>query len=114
MCGPAFLVLEQDQQLIGFTTFLSFWLGPVVRAHGSIRLFLRLRRKACARELLILALKTEARRGAVHSLWASVSSVKTGGVQFHEKINFQFAACLPEVGFKFDRWLNLILMQKIL
>ncbi|HBS38565.1 MAG TPA: GNAT family N-acetyltransferase, partial [Rhodobacteraceae bacterium] len=36
------------------------------------------------------------------------------GVQFHQKIGFQFVARLPEVGFKFDRWLDLILLQKIL
>ncbi|MBR9860754.1 N-acetyltransferase [bacterium] len=49
-----------------------------------------------------------------HSSVAGIDSGNTGSLKFHEKYGFVEVARFKEIGFKFDRWLDLIFMQKIL
>ena len=63
---------------------------------------------------LMSALEEKARHINIHSLIAGVSSANLSGVEFHRAIGYKEIARLPEVGFKFGRWYDLILMQKIL
>ena len=52
--------------------------------------------------------------GGVHSLWAAVSGENRAGVAFHQKIDFKAITRLPQVGYKFGSWMDLVLLQKIL
>ena len=45
---------------------------------------------------------------------AGVSSENPGGIAFHDKIGYRHVATLPEVGYKFGRWMDLVVMQKLL
>ena len=63
---------------------------------------------------LMTAIEAHARSNGVHSLWAGISAENPGGVGFHRALGFVHVARLPEVGFKFGRWMDLVLMQKIL
>ena len=47
-------------------------------------------------------------------MFAGCSAENPGAVAFHARLGFQEVATLREVGFKFGRWIDLVLMQKTL
>ena len=47
-------------------------------------------------------------------LVAAVDADNDASIRFHEALGFEQVARMPEVGRKFDRWLTLVLLQKIL
>ena len=113
--GDAFLVAVERVEVIGFATYFSFrqgpgythtkehsiWLAPHASGHGTGR-------------ALMAELENHAIDAGVHSLIAAISAENTGAVAFHEKIGFRPVAVIPQAGRKFDRWIDLALMQKLL
>ena len=55
-----------------------------------------------------------ARAEAVRSFWAGVGGENPAGIAFHRANGFDEIARLPEVGHKFGRWMDPVLMRKIL
>jgi len=64
--------------------------------------------------MLLEALVEHARTADVHVMVAAVDAANVESVVFHERLGFDVFARMPEVGRKFDRWLDLVLMQRIL
>ena len=77
----------------------SITLGPEARGRGLGR-------------LLMAEIEAHAKMRGFHSMFASVSAENSAGVKFHAALGYHEVAVLREVGFKFDRWFDLILMQK--
>ena len=49
-----------------------------------------------------------------HVMIAGIDALNTGSIIFHKKFGFEEVAHFKEVGKKFDQWLDVIFMQKIL
>lgn len=49
-----------------------------------------------------------------HTIIAGISADQTASVELHRKMGFVDAALLREVGYKFDRWLDVVYMQLML
>ena len=61
---------------------------------------------------LMTAIETHARAAGVLSLWAGISAANAPGIAFHAAIGFAPVARLPQVGWKFGRCYDLVLMRK--
>ena len=111
----AFLVAEERGCLVGFCTYFQFrgGIGYARTMEHTILTHPEFQGRGAGRALMQRLCK-HAQAEGVKSLWAGVSADNRGGVAFHEKIGFSNIARLPQVGHKFDRWIDLILLQKIL
>jgi len=100
-------------EIAGFATYGPFRAGIGYRfvAEHTIMMSPDARGQGGGRTLMS-ALEKTARSNQIHSFWAGVSAENEGGVDFHKAIGYTEQARLPEVGHKFGRYLDLVLMQK--
>ena len=59
---------------------------------------------------LILA----ARERDLHSMVGGIDATNAGSIALHERLGFRHVGTLPQVGFKFGRWLDLAFYQLLL
>lgn len=113
--GGLFLVAEAGGAVLGFATAGCFREGPGYRHTLETSLYVvsqaRRRGMGCA---LMNRLEAAARAGRVHVLVAAISGENTDAIAFHARMGFTEAGRMAQVGRKFGRWRDLVLMQKIL
>ncbi len=113
--GFGFLICRVDDRLAGFASYSQFRNGNgyAKTMEHTIILDKFAHGKGIGRAMMN-NLETHARDFGAHSMFAGVSAENAAGIAFHTSIGYKEAARLPEVGYKFNRWLDLVLMQKFL
>jgi phosphinothricin acetyltransferase len=102
--GPAgFASYSQFRGGVGYARSMehTILLSPAARGGGLGR-------------ALLQAVEDHARAGGAHGLFAGVSAENPEGRAFHARMGFAEVAVLREAGFKFGRYMDLVLMQKFL
>jgi phosphinothricin acetyltransferase len=64
--------------------------------------------------LLLTELIELAKKQNLHTMIGVIDSENESSIAFHEKFGFEKAGFIKESGFKFDRWLHSVFMQKII
>lgn len=113
--GREMLLAEEAGVVLGIATYDQFrgGLGYVHAMEHTVLLAPSARGRGVGRALMA-AIEDHARARGAHTLVAAVDAANAGGIGFHEAIGFQRVGYLPESGRKFDRWLDLVLLQKLL
>jgi L-amino acid N-acyltransferase len=60
------------------------------------------------------ALMVAAREREVHAMVGAIDAANAGSIALHEHLGFRHVGTLPQVGFKFGRWLDLAFYQMLL
>jgi L-amino acid N-acyltransferase YncA len=109
------LVAVIDGAIAGFGSYGSFraWDGYRLTVEHSIYVDPAFRRRGVGRQLLA-ALIDHATEAGMHVMMGVISADNEVSIMLHEQFGFATVGRLPEVGRKFDRWLDLVLMQRML
>ena len=114
--GLPWLIAESDNQVSGFAYCNWFKPRPAYRfsAEDSIYLAPHANGQGLGRALLA-ELATQAERAGVRKLIAVIGdSGNTGSIGVHRALGFQHVGVLASCGWKFDRWLDVVLMERSL
>ena len=114
--GLPYLVLADVDQVVGFAYCNWFKPRPAYRfsAEDSVYLAPDSNGKGWGR-LLLTELATQAERVGVRKLIAVIGdSANTGSIGVHQSLGFTHVGVLRACGWKFGRWLDVVMMEKAL
>jgi phosphinothricin acetyltransferase len=113
--GYPVLVAGEPADILGFATFGDFrsWPGYRYTVEHTVHVRHDCRARGIGRELMQVLLGRAAACGK-HMMIAGIDATNDASIRFHERLGFTRAAVLHEVGYKFDRWLDLLFMQRAL
>lgn len=109
---PVLGAVSDHGELIGFATYGAFrpWPAYKYTVEHSLYVDAERRRKGIGKQLLG-ALIERAMKQNYHAIIGGIDSANTASIALHVKLGFMHVATLPEVGFKFGRWLDLYFYQ---
>ena len=111
---PVF-VAEENNVVVGFSTFGSFraWQGYKYCVEHSIYVRDGQRNQGIG-TFLMQKIINAARQMNMHTIVAGIDADNAGSILFHSRFGFEEVAHFKEVGFKFDKWLDLKFLQLML
>ena len=114
--GLPYLVVEDEGQVLGFAYCQWFKPRPAYRfsAEDSIYLHPDARGRGLGQQLLA-ALIEQAQQAGLRKLIAVIGdSANAASIGVHRSQGFEPAGVIHNCGWKFDRWLDIVLMEKTL
>ena len=111
---PVF-VAEENNEVLGFSSIGPFraWTGYKYSVENSIYVKDGQRGKGIGK-LLMQPLIEAAKEMKLHTIIAGIDADNKLSIDFHKQFGFEEAGHLKQIGWKFDRWLDLVFMQLIL
>jgi L-amino acid N-acyltransferase YncA len=108
-------VADVDGAVAGYGTFAEFrpHQGYRFTVEHSIYVATPAQRRGIG-SVLLTRLIAEARRTNKHAMVGGIAAENAASIALHLRFGFVETARMPQVGFKFGRWLDLVLMQKLL
>ena len=109
---PTVVAQNEDLSLAGFGSFGSFRAGDGYSRTVEISIHLRpgARRQGTGTRILQRLIEIARQQGR-HVLMAAVDAGNEPSLRFLEKAGFTQAGTLPQVGYKFGRYLDLVLLH---
>ncbi|HTD13402.1 MAG TPA: GNAT family N-acetyltransferase [Steroidobacteraceae bacterium] len=111
--GYPVLVAADSAAVLGFATFGDFraWPGYRFTVEHSVHVRADCRGQGVGTRL-VKALLPRAAACNKHIMIAGVDAANAASIRFHERLGFTQVGHLREVGYKFDRWLDLVFLQR--
>ncbi len=114
--GFPVLAAARGDSVLGFASFGEFrgaWSGYRYSVEHSVHVRAETRGQGIGR-VLLEALFPRAGALGKHVMIGAVDAANEGSLRFHERLGFERVGHFKEVGRKFDRWLDLVFVQRFL
>ncbi|HEX9979083.1 MAG TPA: GNAT family N-acetyltransferase [Flavobacterium sp.] len=110
--GFPVIVSEEQGQITGFATYGTFRqkTGYRFTIEHSVYVSTEKTGKGTG-SMLMKELIQLAKSGGYHVMIGAIDASNTGSIDFHRRFGFIQCGTMKEVGFKFNKWLNVALMQ---
>ena len=111
---PVFVAADGDR-VLGFASYGPFRAWPAYKYSVELSVYVDLaaRRRGLGTEL-VRAVIAEARTRELHVVMAGITADNVVSLRLHERLGFREVAHIPQVGYKFGRWLDLKFLQLVL
>nr|WP_294864762.1 GNAT family N-acetyltransferase [uncultured Pseudogulbenkiania sp.] len=112
---PVIGVEDSDGQLLAFGSYGTFRAWPAFKYSVEHSVYVHKDYRGLGLGNTVMkALIAAARQNDVHAMMGGIDASNAGSIALHERLGFKHVATLPEVGFKFGRWLDLAFYQLLL
>jgi L-amino acid N-acyltransferase YncA len=114
--GFPYLVAENDDGLAGYAYAALYRTRPAYRfsVEDSVYVAPHAHRRGVGRLLLERLVAESEQRGFRQMIAVIGDSRQTASIALHHALGFRMIGTIENVGFKFDRWLDTVLMQRAL
>jgi phosphinothricin acetyltransferase len=112
---PVIGVEDANGTLLAFGSFGAFRAFPAYKYTVEHSVYVHKdHRGAGLGKVVMQALIVAARECGVHAMMGAIDATNPGSIALHERLGFKHVGTLPQVGFKFGRWLDLAFYQLLL
>lgn len=110
---PVIGIEDAQGQLLGFCSWGSFRAYPAYKytVEHSVYVHPQHRGRGLGRQLMDLLIEEARRRGDIHVIVGAIDAANAGSIALHKNLGFEHVGQMPQVGFKFGRWLDLAFYQ---
>ena len=114
--GFPYLAAEADGELLGYAYAGHYRTRPAYRftVEDSIYIAPQAQRRGVGRALLDRLIVESERRGFRQMLAVIGDSAQVASIELHRAAGFRMVGTFENVGFKFGRWLDSVMMQRAL
>jgi len=112
---PVIGVEDSDRTLLAFGSYGTFRTWPAYKytVEHSVYVHEDHRGRGLGR-VVMQELIAAARQNDLHAMMGGIDATNAGSIALHERLGFRHVGTLPQVGFKFGRWLDLAFYQLLL
>ena len=113
--GFPVIVAEMNNEVIGFGYYSEFRFREAYKftVEHSVYADKNYIGKGIGK-MLLTELIERAKKQNLHTMIGVIDSENTNSIDFHKKFGFEEVGFIKESGFKFDRWLHSVFVQKML
>lgn len=112
---PVIGAFEESGRLLGFASYGTFRAFPAYKYTVEHSVYVHREARGNGIGLALLKMLIErARVQQLHVLVGAIDRDNVASVRLHEKLGFELAGTVRQVGFKFGRWLDVVFYQLVL
>lgn len=112
---PVIGIDDEIGELLAFGSYGTFRAWPAYKYSVEHSVYVHKDHRGKGLGLQVMqALIAAARQGDVHAMTGGIDATNVGSIALHQRLGFKHVGTLPQVGFKFGRWLDLAFYQLLL